>query len=694
MSDLSVNGKEFIENAESIIVENISNEQFGVSELAEAMNMSRSNLLRKIKKYTELSASQFIRQVRLEKGMSLLKETSLTVSEVSFQVGFSSSSYFIKCFREHYGYPPGEVGKQEEKTAVETTEAKTKDVEVMSSNSSFSYKKYLVIASLLLLFVVSVFLVYTFSSPKLELEKSIAVLPFKNESSNPSNLYFINGLMQSTLTKLQKVEGLRVISRTSAERYRESKKTVPEIAKELGVNYIVEGSSQRIEDHVLLSIQLIEAATDTPIWAEQYQHEVVDIFNLQNEVAKKIANAIEVVVKPSELEQLEKQPTHSLVAYDFYLQALEPFYARTDSSLNVAIGLFKKAIEQDSQFSLAYADIAISYYLLDLYKQEKLYTEQINNYSDKALLYDSKSAESLVAKALYYLEMEEYQLALPHLEKALEYNPNSTLATHFLADFYFRYQSNTSKYLEYALKSLQLDVAADDSVTLSYQYLNLSNALIQNGFTEEALHYINLSLDYFEGNYFSPYLKTLILYAKNKNHEQTQKQLFHLWKQDTTRLDILQDIARFYYYKENYDSAFYYYEKFDDARKKKGLAIYPQEDNRIGFVYEKMGLTEKAATFYKAYDAYCENDQSIYKSASLAEKYILEGKDDLAIEQLKEFAKEDNYQYWVLVFQEIDPILNALKSHPEYAGIIQKIKERFWESHAKLRKALEEEGLI
>ncbi len=102
---------DFISQIESIILENLSNEQFGVSELAEIMNMSRSNLLRKIKKNTQLSASQFIRQIRLKKSMQLLRETSLNISEISYQVGFGSTSYFIRCFREYYGHPPGEFGK-------------------------------------------------------------------------------------------------------------------------------------------------------------------------------------------------------------------------------------------------------------------------------------------------------------------------------------------------------------------------------------------------------------------------------------------------------------------------------------------------------------------------------------------------------------------------------------------------------
>ncbi|MBT32807.1 MAG: AraC family transcriptional regulator [Thalassobius sp.] len=692
MADISINGKEFIESAESIIEENISNEQFGVSELAEKMHMSRSNLLRKIKKYTQLSASQFIRQVRLKKGMEMLKQSSLTVSEVSFRVGFSSSSYFIKCFREFYGYPPGEIGKEARNE--ETNEPEEKQEVILKTQPAKSYKKYIIIFTILVISSISFWLFFNSSASKVELEKSIAVLPFKNESNHPANLYFINGLMESTLTKLQKIKDLKVISRTSAEKYRDSNKSIPEIAKELNVNYLVEGSSQRVGEQVLLSIQLIEAASDRPIWAEQYRYEIVDIFSLQNEVAKKITDAIEAVVTPSELAQIEKKPTENLTAYDYYLQALEPYYKRTNESLIEAISLFEKAIAYDEQFSLAYADIAICYYFLDLNKEQKQYTEQINNYSDKALLYDSKSAESLVAKALYYLHIKEYRLALPHLQKALEYNPNSAMVIQLLANYYFYFVPNTSKYLEYALKSMELDIAADDSVAMSYRYLNLSNAFIQNGFADEAIRYINLSLDYDSKNYYAPYLKILISYARHQNIEQTQRLLVQEWQKDTTRLDILQETAKFFYYGENYDSAFYYFQKFNAIKAKNGLNIYPEENVKIGFVYDKMGLTEEANQFFEAYAEYCDNDQSIYKSASLAVQYAHEGKVELAIEQLKQFATESNYQYWMLLFQELDPLLNPVKSHPEYKGIIQKIKDQFWEGHSSLKKSLEEKELI
>jgi TolB-like protein/AraC-like DNA-binding protein/Tfp pilus assembly protein PilF len=686
MSETSNNKTGFIQQAEAIVLENIANEQFGVSELADAMNMSRSNLLRKIRKDTQLSASQFIRQVRLAKALEMLKQDTLTVSEISYQVGFGSTSYFIKCFREQYGYPPGEVGKG------------TVADEVPFVKASFSkrYRWHILAAMLLIVAVASIlfFMRGSTVSAEKQIEKSIAVLPFKNESSDSLNLYFVNGLMETTLGNLQKIGDLRVVSRTSVEQYRNTDKGIPEIAEDLNVNYLVEGSGQRVGNQVVLNIQLIEASSDRPIWAEQYNREVSDVFALQNEVARKIADAIKAIVTPAELKQIEKIPTENLVAYDYYLQAIDLLNTETTEGLEKAIPLFEKAIENDGQFALAYANVAISYFFLDMYKKQKHYTEQINNFADKALLYDPKSAESLIAKALYYMQTGEYKLALPHLEKALEYNPNSSPVVQMLGDIYARVIPNTAKYLEYALKGIQLDVAANDSVTQSFIYLHLSNALIQNGFVDEAITYINKSLDYNPENYYSPLLKAYILYAKDGNIEQTQKRLTMEWEKDTTRLDILQEVAKFWYFQEQYDSAFYYYKIFVDAREKNNLDIYPQEDIKIGLVYQTMGLNAEAERFFDSYAKYCEKDQSIYKSASMTVKFAHEGNNGKAIEQLKVFATQDNYQYWILLFMDKDPILKPLKNNPEFQRTIKKIEKRFWDKHNQLAKLLEEKGLI
>ena len=632
--------------------------------------------------------------------MTLLEETELTVSEISYKVGFSNNSYFIKCFRDYYGYSPGEARKKiGEQVELEQQDKQHSVAIEVAEKGFFQQYSIQIILGIAAILVVSAFLLFpkeTINSDKedVSLRKSIAVLPFKNMSSDSNNLYFVNGLMESTLNNLQKIEDLRVISRTSVEKYRDTDKTISEIAEELNVNYLIEGSGQRVDNQVLLNIQLIDVSNDTPIWADQYNHKTEDIFSVQNKVAKKITESIKATVTPAELQQIDKKPTENILAYDYYLTGLERLQEETKEGLEAAIVLFEKAIEEDSEFALAYSDISIAYYYLDLNQAEKQYTDIINNNADKALLYDSKSAKSLIAKALYYINVNEYRLAVPHLEKALEYNPNSSSVVQILADLYSRVIPDTGKYLQYALKGLQLDIESNDSINKSYMYLALSNAFVQNGFTDQAEKFIKLSLDNNPGNYYAPFLNVFIQYAQHQNIEKATDVLVREWKKDTTRLDIMQEVAKFYYFQEKYDSAFYYYNKFVKIKETNGLNMYPQENLKIGLVYDKMGMQDKAESYYKAYAEYCENDQSIYQPVSLAMKYLHEGKPNLAMEQFQIFATKSNYQYWVLLFLEEDPLIKSLKSHPDYDAVIQKIRDRFWENHNQLKKSLKDKELI
>ena len=472
MTDFNQHEKDFLNQLTRVVEENISDENFGVSELAEAINMSRSNLLRRLKKSTGLSVSLFIRQVRLKRAMELLVNSSQNVTEVSYAIGFSSTSYFIKCFREEYGFPPGEASKRWQ------PEEPTSPIEGKPVHEKSKIAWGLAALTALILVIAYFAFKPSNESAPLQLEKSIAVLPFKNDSSDSTNIYLINGLLESTLNNLQKINDLRVISRTSSEKYRNTNKSIPEIAKELNVNYFVEGSGQKIGNQILLNIQLIDAVTDKQLWAKQYTREVTSIFELQQEIAISIASEIQAVITPEEQNRIEKIPTDNLEAYDYFLKGQNQYVIGNTESLQEAIKYFNKAIELDEQFALAHAGLAMSYYYLDIFREDKRYTAEINNHSDKALLYDPKLAESLMAKAMYYMHNQEYALVVPYLERALEYNPNSAFVINTLSDFYANVRPNTEKYLEYALKGIQLNEAANDSVMNSYIYLHLSNALI------------------------------------------------------------------------------------------------------------------------------------------------------------------------------------------------------------------------
>jgi len=708
MSETSLYG-DFLNRAKELVLNEISNEQFGVSELAQGMNMSRSSLLRKIKKQTGLSASQFIRKVRLDEAKALLDETDFTVSEISYQVGFSNNSYFIKCFREEFGFPPGESRKKIEEAKYEK-EQLTEDESLDATSQKNieprhkEHKTFLSIHRNKLIIVLSgliiAFIAFYFGSTStetvdgLDSQKSIAVLPFKNMSADSSNAYFVNGLMEASLGKLQKVKDLRVISRTSVEKYRNTKLSISEIAEELNVKYIVEGSGQKNNNEVLLNIQLIEATSDQPLWAEQYNYELDDVFELQNTVAKQIALAIEANITPRELERIDKKPTENIEAYDMFLQGYEISQNGGTDNLLKAISFYDKATQYDPEFALVYAQKAIAYYYLDEFKIEKKYTDKLNVNADKALLYDSKSDISLMSKALYYVSTFEFNLAIPHLEKALEYNPNSTGVILFLSDLYARAAPDTAKYLKYALKGIQLNIEANDSVGKSYIYLHLSNALIQAGFVDEALEYIDKSLNYYPKNEYAPYLKVFIEYAKYKNLEKTTELLKSEWEKDTTRLDILNEVAKLNYYQENYEEAFKYYRIYNSIKNERQINMFPQENLKIAICYEKMGLIEEAKQFYNSYANYCESDKSIYQPASMAFKHLYDGDNEAAISQFKAFSNKSNFQYWLVLFLEQDPLIKKLKSHKDYKKTMKDIKNKFWQDHNEIRESLKQNNLL
>ena len=686
MPDFHSVDNDFINKIEGIIEENISDELFGVSELARAAGMSRSNLLRKIKNLTKISVSQYIRQVRLKKGMELLQQTLLTVSEVSYQVGFSSASYFIKCFHDYYGYPPGEVGRRDLTTDNQgVTDKKRK------------YGKSVVIGIITIIVLASVILLILFkpfTPEQSNTEKSIAVLPFKNDSNDSTNLYLINGLMESILDNLQKVGDLRVISRTSVEKYRNNPMTIPEIAKELNVNYFVEGSGQKIGDQILLNIQLIEAPGDRHLWSEKYNREVKDIFKLEAEIAKNIVSNIQAIITPEEENRINKIPTDNFIAYDYFLKGLDLLNKGTRDNLVKAIPFFEKAIEHDSEFARAYSAIAMAYHFLDLNQVEKKYTLQVNNYADKALFLDSQLPQGLVAKALYYIDEKDYARAVSYFEKALDCNPNYDLAIGLLADLYVNYIPNTEKYLEYALRGQKIDLKTYDSMTSSIIYLHLSNAFIQCGFTDEAELYINKSLEFNPDNLFSEYVKAYILYAKNKDLSETKRLLVETLKKDTSRYDVLIETGKICYYLRDYTSAYKYFKKYLEIKKALDLDVYRSEDGKIGLVLSKIGLSVESEKYFSYYLAYAENDNSIYKHLSLSMYYSYKGDTDKAIDELKLFSQQTNYTYWVILFLKIDPLVDNISNLSEFKKVFNDLEIKFWNNNKRIKSSLKEKGLL
>lgn len=676
---------DFLDRTISMIEKNLSDEDFGVSELAESLDMSRSNLLRKVQKLTDLSVSVLIRQTRLHHAQEFLRSDELTVSEVSYKVGFNSVSYFTKCYREHYGYPPGE-----EKTRFLEISSKASPSEKVNAVS----KKWLwPVAALIAILLVVIFF------PKQEsrsqgLEKSIAVLPFKNDSNDSSNIYIVNGLMEAVLNNLQKIENLRVVSRTSVESYRNNAKSLTEIAKELNADYIVEGSGQKVGDQILLTIQLIEAPKDDHLWSEQYQRSSNNIFELQAEVAKDIAQRVEVYISPDEIRRIEKLPTENALAYDYFLRGLTILNEVFGSDLEQALDYFKKSVEEDPNFALGYAHMAICYYYLDLYAAEKQFAREISELSDRALFLDPELFASQVAKGLFYMQDRQYTLAIEYFEKALDFSPNSVSAHNFLSEIYNIYLPNTKRYLTHALNAIRLDNTNTDSTLTSISFLHLSNALAQTGFFDEAEVFAQKSIALDSTNLFSQYLYPYIKMAQGNDLETTVGLVKEVLKKDTTRLDIIQEVAKLYYTMDKPEEAAFYYDVFTTIKTQYGLKMFDGESIKIAYIYDHLGREEEAKEQMKIYYAYAQNDNSIYKDLMFSSYHAYMGDIDKAIEYLKKFSEQRDYFYWLVMMMKDDPIMKRLEVHPDYAPTMKKIDDQFWIDHEATRKMLEREGLL
>src|SRR5438045_4000702 len=197
--------------------------------------------------------------------------------------------------------------------------------------------------------------------------KSIAVLPFDNLSRDPDNAYFAEGVQDEILTRLAKVADLKVISRTSTQHFKSTPEDLREIAKRIGVTNILEGSVQKASDQVRVNVQLINALTDAHLWADTYDRKLTDIFAVESEIAKTIAETLQARLSGSEKSSIAKAPTVNPEAYELYLKGRFFWNKRTGDDLRKAIEHLKQAIAKDPGYALSYAALADSYGILRFY---------------------------------------------------------------------------------------------------------------------------------------------------------------------------------------------------------------------------------------------------------------------------------------------------------------------------------------
>jgi TolB-like protein/class 3 adenylate cyclase/Tfp pilus assembly protein PilF len=310
-------------------------------------------------------------------------------------------------------------------------------------------------------------------------EKSIAVLPFENLSRDPDNAYFADGIQDEILTRLSKIADLKVVSRTSTQQYQSKPGNLSEIAKQLGVAHILEGSVQKSADSVRVNVQLIKAANDSHLWADTFDRKLTDIFSVESEVAKGIADQLRVKLTGKEEQVIVAKPTDNPEAYDAYLRGLAYTLKTANTSANVlgAQKYFKEAARLDPKFAHAWARLSLvesrGYRTLSLEPTIAL-REEARQAAETALTLQPNLGEAILAKGYYHYGcLKDYDTAVRYFEQARPLLPNNSQIPESLA-YVARRRGQWDRSESYFNEAERLDprnVSVLTQHALSYMYL-------------------------------------------------------------------------------------------------------------------------------------------------------------------------------------------------------------------------------
>jgi TolB-like protein len=333
----------------------------------------------------------------------------------------------------------------EKETYNQPVEKKEKAINAVNKKPIKSvWLKLIIIMIIIAVLAIAAILVYPkfFKQDRLEYLRSkgkisVAVLPFTNLSDDPEQEYFSEGVVDAILNYLFKVGELKVKSSTSTKRYKNPDQSLKEIARELGVSYILEGSVQKIGNNVRITAQLIDAQTDVHVWSEIYDRDISDIFSIQSEVAQNVARELRATLTSEEKEQIEKKYTENPEAYNLYLQGRFSWYRRKKDELDKSVEYFKKAIEIDPNYALAYAGLADAYFIQAFWgwvpwDEGSTKSKEL---ALKALDLDKNLAEAhTVLGALYNYKEWRWKDARKELQLAIELDPNFVTAHHYYSE--------------------------------------------------------------------------------------------------------------------------------------------------------------------------------------------------------------------------------------------------------------------
>jgi serine/threonine protein kinase/Tfp pilus assembly protein PilF len=499
-----------------------------------------------------------------------------------------------------------------------------------------------------------------------EQRPAIAVMYLENMSRKKEDEYFVAGMTEDLITDLCSIEGINVASRSDVLPFKDKRVNVGEIGKRLSVDYVLEGSVRRVDDRVRINAQLTKVVDGFNMWAGRFDEKLTDIFDLQAEVARKIAQSLKVKLQPSEIMQMEKKPTFSIQAYDYYLQGRAYYWREGKKDMEFAIKLYEKALEIDPNYALAYAGLADAY----VYKYEAYYDrslsilDQAERASQKALSIDPELPEAHRSLGRVYMFKKMTQKAIDEFKKAIHFRPNCYEACRALGWIYEEGR-NFDEAIRWTQMALEIRPTDRESfVLLGISYYDQQMYQLALDIFSQA---VEVAPDYGTAFYYigSTYLKL----GKFDQALENYKKCVEVGGNPNVWLDL----GWTYLLKKDYKSSMEFFEtsidlghfgflasyylgmvnqqakKNDEAKKCYGKAIElcceqlrsdpenPYCHSTLGLVYQALGEVEKAENAMNAsLKLASENGAIVYDQARF---YALKKDEQKAIEFLKQALK-------------------------------------------------------
>lgn len=540
----------FIATLKEIILANISNENFGVKELAQAAGMNYYLLNRRLNSILNKNSSQFIRETRLQFAKEMLEHGEITAAEVAYKVGFGSPAYFNRCFHEYFGYPPGEAKNRNNIELEENNGIITNNVvdEVEKPAQKKPVQKIAVYTAGGILILFTVYLLFNNLSfenfsilPGNHLsneDKSIAVIPFKSLSSDEENQYLADGVTRDILYNLIQISEIKVIN-NPVEELDANPLDIKKMAGKLNVRFFLSGSVQKSGEQVLIIVRLTDITKNQIIWSEKYPRKLSDIFMIQSEIAKQVATNLQTVITRKEKEQIEKVPTENMEAHAHYLIGRYLLNRRTyrETEISKYIIPFKNAIAADSNYAEAHvgmADVYLTFTKSQTYPSPEGFIKAKENVL-KALELNSNLAEAhTTLGAILYLSEWKWEEARKELEYAMELNPNFAQAHGSYANLMdILRQVELSRY--HGVKAAELDPIPP------YRILWKADILARESKFDEAINECNKFIEMYPDNY-SVYWHLYNFYRKMDEEQKAVESLqkaFQLVQEDKPFVDTI-----------------------------------------------------------------------------------------------------------------------------------------------------------